>query len=112
LFKILFIVITSLVSISATAADTLPKFYGNISISGIETWPNATNPTYGFMVKMTSNLSGPGCGSSGVFSVKSGDFHDQTLSVLLAAMMANKKIRVRVYECSDRPLVDRVEIIN
>jgi hypothetical protein len=95
-----------------SAADTLPKFYSDISISGIETWPDATNPTYGFMVKMTNNLLGPGCASSGVFSVKSGNFHDQTLSVLLAAMVANKKIRIRVYECSDRPLVDRVEIIN
>ena len=58
---------------------------------GIETWPNATNLTYGFMVKITSSLSSTGCGSSNRFSVKYGDFQDQTLSILLAAMMANKK---------------------
>ncbi len=98
--------------VHANAADTLPKFYGDITISGIESWPNATNATYAFTVRMTNSLTGPGCGSSTVFTVKPGDFQDQTLSILLAAMIANKKIRVRVYECSDRALVDRVEIVN
>ena len=96
----------------AIAADDLPKFYDDISISGIEMWPDASNPTYSFMVRMTENLLGPGCTSAGVFSVKSGEFQQETLSVLLAAMMGNKKINIRVYECSDRPLVDRVEIVN
>ena len=75
----------------ASVADTLPKFDSDTTISGIETWPNATNLTYGFMVKITSSLSSTGCGSSNRFSVKYGDFQDQTLSILLAAMMANKK---------------------
>jgi hypothetical protein len=64
----------------ANEADTLPKFYSDITISGIETWPNATNPTYGFMVKITSSLFRTGCGSSNRFSVKYGDFKTKHLA--------------------------------
>ena len=100
-----------LYSVPTNAADSLPRFYSNIEIVGIETWPDASNPTYGYMIRMEKDLNGPGCSSSNVFSVKAGEFQSDTLSILLSAMMADKKIRVRVYECSDRPLVDRVEIL-
>ena len=92
------------------AQDSLPKFYDNISLIGIETWPNAGNPDYGYMVRMSDSLPSTGCSSSSVFSVKAGDFHKETLSVLLAALAADKEIRIRVLECTDRPIVDRVEI--
>lgn len=105
-------VLCTFTCMSVHASDSLPKFYDNISISGIETWPNAANPTYGYTVKMNNNLSTTGCTSSTVFSVLSGEFQDETLSVLLAAMVSGKQIRIRVAECSDRPLVDRVEIKN
>lgn len=45
MFKILFIITLS-ISLHASAADTLPKFYGDILITGIESWPNATDPNY------------------------------------------------------------------
>jgi len=101
-----------LISIKSYASDSLPMFYDNISISGIESWPDAPDKTSGFMVRMTAPLTGPGCDNTTIFSVKGGDYQGQTLSILLAVMMANKKIRIRVSECSDRSLVDRVEIIN
>ena len=93
-------------------ADTLPSFYSDIGILEIESWPNASNPTYSYMVRMDKSLSATGCSSPNVFSVKAGDYHEQSLSILLAAMMSVKKVKIRVVECTDRPIVDRVAIIN
>ncbi|EGU58999.1 hypothetical protein VINI7043_21121 [Vibrio nigripulchritudo ATCC 27043] len=91
MFKKILLSLILMTSSYTYAADTLPKFYSDISISGIESWPNATDQTYAFMVRMMTPLTGPGCGSNTVFSVKAGNHQDQTLSILLAAMMANKK---------------------
>lgn len=108
--KILFI-LSILAASQSYAADSFPKFYSDLTITGIETWPNATDPTYGFMVRVQSGLEGTGCTSPTVFSVKTGDYQDHAMTVLLTALTAGKKVRVRVTECSDRPLVDRVEIL-
>ena len=90
----------------------LPTFYSNLKVKQIETWPNASNPQYGYTVILTSSMPNTGCPNSDRFSVEAGDFQEESLSVLLAAMMANKEIRVRVARCTDRPIVDRVGILN
>jgi len=98
------------ISALSFGADTLPKFYDNLVVTGIESWPDAGDPTYGFMVRIDGGLSTTGCGSNTVFSVKSGDFQDASLSLLLTALASDKKIKVRVLHCTDRPIVDRVEL--
>lgn len=91
-------------------AYALPTFYSGLVIDSIETWPNAPAAQHGYTVYLTSNIPNTGCTNGNIFSVEPGDFHQATLSILLAAMAANKKIKVRVARCSDRPVVDRVSI--
>ena len=85
-----------------SVADTLPRFYSQIGIVEIESWPNASNPTYSYMVRVDKSLSETGCESAHVFSVKAGEYHEQSLSILLAAMMSGKNVKIRVVECTVR----------
>jgi len=98
--------------IMGNARAELPLFVENLTIKTIETWPNSTNPESGYTVVLNSSMIGTGCSNSDRFSVEAGDFQDDSLSVLLAAMISGKNIHVRVSKCTDRPVVDRVGINN
>ncbi|KZN48586.1 hypothetical protein [Pseudoalteromonas luteoviolacea] len=95
-----------------SALANLPTLYSELTIKLIETWPNATSPEYGYTVILNEQMPNTGCSNNDRFVVEAGDFQDDTLSILLSAMMANKKIHVRVARCTDRPVVDRVAILN
>lgn len=97
--------------ISANAV-ALPTVYDELTILRIETWPNSPNQLYGYTVYLTAPLVGTGCGNPDLLAVEPGDYHAATLSVLLAAQASGRKIRVRVSRCVDRPVVDRVAIVD
>ena len=97
--------------ISASAA-ALPTFYDDLTISKIETWPNAPTQLDSYTVYLAAPLVGTGCINRDLLAVEAGDYHAATLSVLLAAQASGKKIRVRVSRCTDRPVVDRVAIVD
>ncbi|KJZ09601.1 hypothetical protein TW85_21930 [Marinomonas sp. S3726] len=105
--KYLCIVVVSFWANFASAA-----FYYDLTIKNIEMFPNPPNSSHGYTVHLTSDLPGTGCANPSIFIVQGGSFHDETLSVLLAAMMGNKKIYVRISSCTDRPVADRVGISN
>lgn len=102
-----------------TGAWAFPATYSNLEIYYIEMWPDAPTVQSSYTVKLKNNIQDSDghnvCGNPNLLTVKAGadaSFHAQTLSVLLAAQMAGKKINVRVSECTDRPVVDRVSITN
>ena len=100
---------SSLISANAVA---LPSFYDDLTILRIETWPNSPSQLHSYTVYLTAPLAGTGCSNPGLLAVEPGDYHAATLSVLLAAQASGRKIRVRVSRCADRPVVDRVAIID
>ena len=104
-----------LVSLSAWA---FPTSYEGLQISEIEMWPSSTSQAHSYTVTLETSLTNSdgsviACSNPSIFSVDTGDYHSATLSVLLAAQMAGKKIDVRISGCpSDRPMADRVSITN
>jgi|GEM_PF-5449901 len=98
--------------ISSWTSLSLAAFHYNLTIKDIEMFPSPPNASHGYTVHLTENLTGTGCANPDIFIVQGGSFHDETLSVLLAAMMGNKKIYVRISSCTDRPVADRVGISN
>lgn len=89
----------------------LPTYYYNLDIKDIVLTPNPVSQTHGYTIHLKENLTGTGCGYPGSISVKAGNFHSEILSVLMAAMMGNKKIFLRISNCTDRPVADRVGIV-
>ena len=102
-----FLVLMLSMSASFSPAAT---FYYDLTIKNIEMFPSPPSASHGYTVHLTADLPGTGCANPSIFMVQSGSFHDETLSVLLAAMMGNKKIYVRISSCTDRPVADRVGI--
>lgn len=100
-----------LISFFSAYSLALPTYYHGLEIKDIEISPSPASTTHGYTVHLKENLSGTGCGYPGSISIKSGSFHDEALSVLLAAMMGDKKIFLRIYKCTDRPVADRVGIV-
>ena len=93
-------------------ALALPAFYSDLEIKDIEVWPNAPSEIFSYTVILANPVTGTGCSNEHLLLVKDGPYHKDALSILLAAQMSGKKIKVRVSECADRPVVDRVQIIN
>lgn len=108
-----FIFFTCVISLSkaVSAVEVPATFYDNLTIAEISSWPNTTYPDQSITVRLQQNIPMAGCNNTNLFAIKAGDYQQQSLSLLLAAFMSgNKKVKIRVVECTDRPMVDRVSI--
>ena len=90
----------------ASGTWAFPTSYTGISVKEIQMWPGSVNQEHSYTVTLESSLKNSdnsiiACPNPGIFAVEAGDYHDQTLSVLLAAQMANKKINILVISTSE-----------